>query len=284
MKLSITRSTLNKRIPYARMVRAAHAAGFPYVELSAEKWQAALDQDPALRGLLREGGIRPWHAGWNLRLNWNTDRFARALAGTPAAMDLTASLGARSGTLVLPHVDDTGAPIPGSAETEDRIGAVADLAAARGLNVCVEYMGLRPADPPENGVRTLPGTLEVLARVGRHNAGLLVDSYHWHLSGSPSLAAVPPTMPLWVHFNDAPAGIEAGKLRDEDRVLPGEGVIDLPRLLTELDAWGWTGPVSVEVKHPDLHAMPPEDAARTAYRAAFAVLERAGHAPTGGGR
>ncbi|MFD4909000.1 TIM barrel protein [Kitasatospora purpeofusca] len=173
MELSITRSTMNKRVPYATAVRAAHAAGFGYVELSAEKWRTALDQHHTLADLLGEGGIRPWHAGWNLRLGWEADRWTQALAGTPAAMDLTASLGARSGTLVLPHVDDTGAPIPPAAEVKDRIGAVADLAVAHGLNVCVEYMGLRPADPPENGVRTLAGTLEVLARVGRSNAGVL---------------------------------------------------------------------------------------------------------------
>ncbi|MFD9687350.1 sugar phosphate isomerase/epimerase family protein [Kitasatospora sp. NPDC059088] len=283
MHLSITRSTLNKQIPYAEMVRAAHAAGFTFVELSAAKWGTALDQDPGLRALIGPDGVQPWHAGWNLRLNWDTARFAEALAGAGAAMDLTASLGSRSGTLVLPHVDDSGAPIPGSAEVVDRIGSVADLAASRALNVCVEYMGLRPNDPPENGVRTLPGALEVLRQVGRPNAGVLVDSFHWHLSGSPGLAQIPDGMPLWVHFNDAPAGIPAADLRDHQRVLPGEGVIDLVRLLEELAAWGWDGPVSVEVKHPDLHAMPPEEAARRAFGAARGVLARAGVAADANG-
>ncbi|WP_018545369.1 sugar phosphate isomerase/epimerase family protein [Streptomyces sp. LaPpAH-108] len=281
MELSITRSTMNKRRPCAEAVRSARAAGFRHVELSAEKWRTALEQDRHLLRLLNAEDLSPWHAGWNLRLSWDTARWARTITGAPAAMDLTAGLGARSGTLVLPHVDDTGAPVPGPAEVEDRIGAVADLAAGRGLNVCVEYMGLRPTDPPENGVRTLPGTLDVLARVGRSNVGVLIDSYHWHLSGSPGLSQIPPAMPLWVHFNDAPAGIAPEQLRDEHRVLPGEGVIDLPRLLAELDAWGWTGPVSVEVKHPDLHALPAVDAARIAYRATYDVLDRAGHAPTG---
>ncbi|MEU6405474.1 sugar phosphate isomerase/epimerase family protein [Streptomyces sp. NPDC046985] len=280
MELSITRSTMNKRRPCAEAVRSAHAAGFRHVELSAAKWRVALGQDRALASLLGDD-FGPWHAGWNLRLGWDTARWTRALDGTPAAMDLTAGLGARSGTLVLPHVDDTGAAIPGPAEVEDRIGVVADLAAERGLNVCVEYMGLRPADPPQNGVRTLSGALGVLARVCRSNAGILIDSYHWHLSGSPALHQIPSAMPLWVHFNDAPAGIEREHLRDEHRVLPGEGVIDLPRLLAELDAWGWSGPVSVEVKHPDLQAMPTLDAARIAYRAAHDVLDRAGHAPAG---
>ncbi len=283
MHLSITRSTLNKRIPYAEMVRAAHAASFPFVELSAAKWRLALDQDPTLAALIGPDGIQPWHAGWNLRLNWDTARFAEALASVGEAMDLTTSLGSRSGTLVLPHVDDTGEPIPSPAELVDRIGSVADLASARGLNVCVEYMGLRPADPPEKGVRTLPGTLEVLAQVGRPNAGVLIDSYHWHISGSPGLAQIPTAMPVWVHFNDAPAAIPTDALRDHHRVLPGEGVIDLPRLLDELAAWGWAGPVSVEVKHPDLHAMPPIEAARRAFAAAHAVLARAGVAADANG-
>lgn len=276
VELSITRSTMDKRRPYAEAVRSAHAAGFRHVELSAAKWRTALDQDRDLIKMLGNDNFGPWHAGWNLRLGWGTDRWAQAITRTPVAMDFTAGLGARSGTLVLPHVDDVGTPIPDSAEVEDRIGTVADLAVARGLNVCVEYMGLRPSDPPENGVRTLPGALDVLGRVGRSNAGVLIDSYHWHLSGSPDLQQIPPTMPLWVHFNDAPAGIDPDQLRDKHRVLPGEGVIDLPRLLTELTAWGWSGPVSVEVKHPDLHAMSPLDAARTAYRAAHEVLDRAG--------
>jgi len=276
MDLCITRSTLNKRIPCAVMVRAAHAAGFPFVELSAAKWRVALDQDPALSGLIGTGGVQPWHAGWNLRLNWDSARFARALEGTGAAMDLTAGLGSRSGTLVLPHMDDSGEPIPGPDELVDRIGTVADMAAERGLNVCVEYMGLRPSDAPDKGVRTLPGTLEVLRQVDRRNAGVLIDSYHWHLSGAPGLAQIPPTMPVWVHINDAPAGMAAEALRDHHRVLPGEGVIDLMRLLEELAAWGWAGPVSVEVKHAGLHALDPYEAARRAFGAAQTVLARAG--------
>jgi sugar phosphate isomerase/epimerase len=281
MELSITRSTLNKKLPYAEMVRAAHRAGFRYVELSAAKWRAALEEDPALAKLIGPHGIQPWHAGWNLRLNWDTARFAQAMAAAPAAMDLTASLGSRSGTLVLPHYENGGAPIPGLAETQDHIGTVADLAAERGLTVCVEYMGLRPQDPPEYGVRTLPRTLEVLRQVGRSNVGVLIDSYHWHISGTPDLGQIPAGTPMWVHLNDAPAGMPVHLLRDCHRVLPGEGVIDLVGLLTALHARGYDGPLSVEVKHPELHALPGEQAAKRAFEAGYAVLRRADLARSG---
>jgi sugar phosphate isomerase/epimerase len=276
MDLSVTRSTLNKKLPYAEMVRAAHRVGFRYVELSAAKWRVALEEDPALAKLIGPHGVQPWHAGWNLRLNWDTARFAGALVEAPAAMDLTAGLGSRSGTLVLPHYETGGAPIPGLAEIQDRIGAVADLAAERGLKVCVEYMGLRPQDPPEYGVRTLPGTLRVLRQVGRSNVGVLIDSYHWHISGAPDLGQIPAGMAMWVHLNDAPAGMPVRRLRDCHRVLPGQGVIDLTGLLTALHARGYDGSASVEVKHPELHALPGEQAAKRAFDAGYAVLRRAG--------
>ena len=54
----------------------------------------------------------------------------------------------------------------------------------------------------------------------------MVDTFHWALGdGSPAgLKACDPTRIAVVHVNDAPSA-DLRRLGDEDRVLPGEGVL-----------------------------------------------------------
>lgn len=279
MRLALNRATLNPEAPPSRAIRAALEGGFGWVELSAGKLKQAIEHDPALREILGPQGIVPVHGGWNIRLHWPKERLSAALRDTPRAMEFAASLGSRSGTLVLPRTEPGGEPIPGPAELVDRIGRIADLAwGSSGLDVMLEFIGLRPADPVECGVRTLEETLDVVRSVGRRNVGVLLDSFHCHASGLKDLTRIPPKTPMFIHLNDAPP-VPVTQLTDRHRLLPGQGVIDLIGLLKGARRWGYDGPVSVELKNPALHAMPLGQAARAAFDAARAVLAAAGEDP-----
>ncbi|MFF5980666.1 sugar phosphate isomerase/epimerase family protein [Streptomyces olindensis] len=272
MELSLNRVVLNPQATAACVVCSAHKAGFNYVEMSAERLKQAIEH-PEARSLLRSGKLLPVHGGWSLRLHWDRNRFEDGLAAAEEEMNFAAQWGSRSGALVLPqHLSNTPDGIS-EEELLDRIGRTADAARRNGLALVLEYMGIGEAQPGTTSYRTLAGALRVVRLVGRSNVGVLLDSYHWYTSNGTTedIALLPRNIPLFVHLNDAPAG-DPRRLDDTMRELPGAGVINLQGFLGALSAIGYQGPVSLELKHPKLHAMPPESAAEEAFRAGMRVL------------
>ncbi|MFD7027455.1 sugar phosphate isomerase/epimerase family protein [Streptomyces sp. NPDC059917] len=272
VELSLNRAVLNPQASAARVVRSAHGAGFRYIEMSAHRLKQATENREA-RSLLRSGEILPVHGGWSLRLNWERKRFTEGLAAAEGEMAFAAQWGSRSGALILPQ-SFSGAP-DGISEEDllDRIGRTADVARRNGLALVLEYIGIGEAQPKAMAYGTLAGALRVVRLVGRSNVGVLLDSYHWYTSDGAigDIALISRDTPLFVHLNDAPAG-DPRRLDDTMRELPGSGVIDLLGFLGALSDIGYQGPVSIELKHPSLHAMAPESAAEEAYRAGMRVL------------
>lgn len=259
------------------MVRAGAAAGFHLMEASARALiNAAADDPGALRTLLAEHGVTPVHCGWSAGLRSSRADFEAALPLMAVEMAFVAPYGARGGTLVLPFRREPNAPDPDDADTLDRIHHVAEQAVLRGLFVVLEFVGLHSADAPPQTYHDLAATLGLVERVGRPNVGVLVDSYHWYLSGGTvaAIAAIPAGTPLFVHINDAPPG-DVTALTDAMRVLPGQGVIDLDGFLGAFAARGYDGPVSIELFSEELRALPPEEAARRAFAATEAAINRA---------
>jgi len=74
-----------------------------------------------------------------------------------------------------------------------------------------------------------------------------------------------------VHLNDAPDK-PAREIEDEDRVLPGEGVIRLGDLILELRTRGYAGPWSLETFNPVYWKQDPEAIARRGHAAIDALL------------
>ena len=63
------------------------------------------------------------------------------------------------------------------------------------------------------------------------------------------------------HFNDAPSVPPASEQEDSDRVLPGEGAIDLTLYCNELAATGYNGYLSLELFREDLWSKDPLEVA-----------------------
>jgi sugar phosphate isomerase/epimerase len=104
------------------------------------------------------------------------------------------------------------------------------------------------------------------------NFGLILDSWHWHHDGSDpeSISAVPRDCILDVHLSDSPAA-PPEDIRDDQRLLPGQGVIDLPLFFRLLQEKQYSGAVAVEV-FGGLTDETPSDAARLAFQASQTVL------------
>lgn len=146
------------------------------------------------------------------------------------------------------------------------LGKTARILAENGCRLGLEFLGpqtLREGRRYEF-VHTMDGMLELGAAAGP-NVGLLLDAYHWYTArGSiEDLYGLNNEQVVYVHINDAPAGVPVEQQQDLVRALPGAtGVIDLAGFLDALRRIGYDGPVVPEPFEKSLAEMPPAAAAR----------------------
>ena len=159
---------------------------------------------------------------------------------------------------------------------------IADEAVRAGVPMSVEPMQREFADD-WTIVTTIPETLDLLEEVGRRELKLLFDT--WHLWNTPGLLEH-----IEQHV-DTFAGVHVADWRrptrrTNDRVLPGDGVADLPAILAALERAGWDGWYDVEIfsdadLEGSLWALPADEFARRA-RAAFLGVWKARERYAGG--
>jgi sugar phosphate isomerase/epimerase len=161
--------------------------------------------------------------------------------------------------------------LPPFEQLADRFGALCDRAADHGLLVALEFM-------PFCGIPDIATGRALVEAVGRANAGLNVDSYHY-FRGNPDpdvLRAVGDRV-FMIQLDDADAEV-VGELFEDTmlrRRYPGDGSLDLVRFLQILDEGGASAPKSVEILSSDNQALAVEDAARRAHDATRAVVDAA---------
>ena len=100
--------------------------------------------------------------------------------------------------------------------------------------------------------------------IGTGNVGILMDIWHWDLSGHTTKDFAKFTNPdqvVLVHINDAPLGTNADEQIDSIRKLPGEtGVLNIKDFFNGLKSINYKGPVLAEPFEKSLHEMSFESA------------------------
>lgn len=136
--------------------------------------------------------------------------------------------------------------------------------------------GRGPAGPRIPFIYTMPETL-ALAKDSAANVGIVLDIWHWHHSGGTvaDILATDKARIVHVHLSDAKA-MAPEDVRDNMRVMPGEGIIDIVSFFQALQKIGYTGGVSPEPLGRIPMDMSTEDAAKLGYDTAFAVMRKAG--------
>jgi len=139
------------------------------------------------------------------------------------AMEVAAELGARA---MLSSIWT-----PNREYAIEKFGEICDLAKPFGLTVDLEFV-------PIASVNSLPSAVDVLRTVKRENAGLMVDTHHFHRSGDnpADLDALPREWFHFAHLCDAKAQIptdraEMTRILREERLYVGEGGIPIADIL-----------------------------------------------------
>ena len=241
--------------PTPGQLEVARAAGFAGIEARAERLLADPDEVRATARLVGQDEI------WSLngvRIGIDTDAALEreALeADLAPRLEICRAIGAAYLLVVPPR-------LPGRTADEviaairDGLSIALERAATAGIRVAFEFLGFgdSPIGTPDAAGRAVDGLAGV---------DLVLDSCHWHASGSGPLERFPVERLVMVHLNDAPEK-DPRAIEDGDRLLPGEGVIRLTDLIGALRGRGYDGPWSLETFNPRYWDEEPGAVARRA--------------------
>jgi sugar phosphate isomerase/epimerase len=165
----------------------------------------------------------------------------------------------------------------------DRLSAVADVLQKSNIRLAIEFLGVlnfrqpRPGGPSsEPFIWNMLDAL-ALAKDCAPNVGVVLDAWHWHHSNSTTtdILDAGASRIVQVHVSDAkPSAPE--DVRDNQRVMPGEGIIDLVGFFQALNKAGYADSVSPEPLGRVPDTMSPEEGAKLALDTTLRVMRKAG--------
>ena len=125
-------------------------------------------------------------------------------------------------------------------------------------------------------IGTLPTMLKMMREAAHANVAPLLDFYHfWSgLNKLEDLDLIRQGEIGHVHFQDVP-DMPRELLDNTTRIIPGDGVAPLNRMLRTLSDKGYSGPLSVELFLPKFQQGDPYEVAREIRTKAEAVMRRA---------
>jgi sugar phosphate isomerase/epimerase len=208
--------------------------------------------------------------------------FADALKALAEDAAFTAAVGCRKMMVVLPASTQLSRADQRRLAVE-RLTAIATVLKASDIRLGLEFLGplyfrTGRADGPktEPFIWNMPDAVQLAADTG-DNVGVILDAWHWHHSGSTTKDITDAGAPRIVHVHISDAKVmPAEDVRDNMRLMPGEGVIDLVGFLQALRRAGYTGGISPEPLGRVPNDMTPEAAAALALETTRAVMRKAG--------
>jgi len=257
--ISVTVSSL------AEAIAAAKTGGFRGVEFNPNEVARLIEEHDAdyVKEMFASAGVKP--AGFGLPLDWRGDEgpWRASLEALPRLAAAGSAIGGfRTMTWIMPCSNDR--PLDENRRFHiERFKPAAAILADHGCRLGLEFIGPKTLRESQKYpfIHTMDGMLEMGREIGQ-NVGLLLDCWHWHTSGAavPDLVRLKPEEVVYVHVNDAPAGVAMDDYVDSVRGLPGEtGVIDIAGFLQSLQKIGYDGPVTPEPFKGELKQLPSNE-------------------------
>lgn len=143
------------------------------------------------------------------------------------------------------------------------------IAGEEGIRLSFEFLGFGWCS-----VRTPRAAWEIVQKVDRENVGMTIDAAHFYGGGGllSEIEALDANRIFAFHLDDL-EDLPKEAITDDDRIMPGEGVIPLAEICASLKKIGYTGHCSVELFRPAYWALDPVVVAHTAKAAAIKILQ-----------
>jgi sugar phosphate isomerase/epimerase len=257
----------------------AQKYGYPGLDFSIAEGENAGGPE-AVQALLKRHGLEASTVGGVFagRLTDDDSAFEAALAAVPENARKAAALGGRRTGTVLPCRLDRPKeemwPI-----VVERIKRVDQALEGTGVRLGMEFLGVRTLrlEQPHSFVQSMAEANRLLDDAGARHVGHTLDSYHWYAGGDTldTIRQTPGERIVLLHVNDA-KDLPREQLMDQDRLLPGEGVIPLADWLKAIDSTGFDGFIAMEVLGPRLAEMDAEACARAGQEVIGKIFAAAG--------
>jgi len=264
-------------LEYAGLAARHEFAGIDIPSLTAAMMTAQqMGGATALKDALTEKGIVPVIFGLAPEMGlegveWRQDEgtFRQSLKTLAQAAKFAEELGiARCYTYLPPAV--VAEPDEWEKLLTRRLGEIARLLGEYGVRVGVEWLGphhLRADGANPWGAKpfifTMERTQAFIEKMGVPTVGLILDSLHAYTTnlGEPEIASLAASQIVHVHLSDVVKGKGRAGARSDQRLLPGDGEVDLAGFLRGLRKIGYQGYAAVEVIAAENIAQTPDAAA-----------------------
>jgi sugar phosphate isomerase/epimerase len=275
MFLSLNSVLVSNRVPWPEFAKLAAKVGFPGTDVMLAPAMRA--GAAATNELLAKLNVLPAVLDFPVEFRKDDTTFRDSLAKLPQAAQFAAGIHCpRMITWIMSSSDTPKAEL--RRIYKQRFTDSARILAQSNVRLGLEFLGplhLRKQFKYEF-IWRMNDMLEFAKECGP-NVGLLLDAWHWHHAGATTEDIINAGRDriVHVHFDDAP-NLPPEKIRDNERLLPGEGVINLTGFLRALQTIGYTDALSVEIFGRGLNKMTPEQAAKLGLDSSLAVFRKAG--------
>jgi sugar phosphate isomerase/epimerase len=231
----------------------------------------------ATRVLFSELKIRPGMCGLAGVFGRDEATFRSSLVQLPDIANFCAAIGCPRMMAVLPPSSET-PKVELRNVFKDRLSAVSEVLLRSNIRLGLEFLGptyMRTRQPHEF-IWRMDETLEFAKECGP-NIGLTLDAWHWYHAGATvgDIIRAGRSRVVTVHVSDAKKQAPE-EVRDNQRLLPGEGVIDLVAFFGALHNIGYDEAVSPEPLGRIPKDTPPEKGALMGFESTLAVMRKAG--------
>jgi len=270
MTLSIHQNT-SAGAGYRKSLEGWARAGIKNVEITAQLLDDFLKTESlaAARRVMTDEGLTPVSSANEVAGLWEPNpNHATALDNLKKRCEMFAELGLKR----------TYAPVTATAmfkEDDYKIGVdnmrkVGDVAKAFGMTAMAEFTRA------STFIATLGTMVKMVHQAAHPNMRMLFDCYHFWSGQSKfeDLDLVQPGDIGHVHFQDVP-DMPRELLGQATRVIPGDGVTPLVKILRKLSEKGYAGPLSVELFLPQFQQGDPYEVAQDIRRKSETVMRQA---------
>jgi len=261
------------KVSFLEGLDLARAAGFEGADLQID---AAVDLDGregagAVREAYGSRGLRP--GGWALPDIWRGSDavFLDGLKNLENQARVAGEAGCFRCCTWVPSWHDSLSRTDYWKQAVHRFREIARVLQGHGCRLGLEFLGPRTlrAGRAHGFIHTLDGMLALCDATGQQNVGLLFDLWHWYTSRGTldDLRQLSGDQVVYLHVNDAPAGVDPLDQVDNRRCLPGAtGVIPARELIGILREIGYDGPVTAEPFNAEINELAASDPLAAARR------------------
>ncbi len=238
--------------PLLKKIAIAGQAGYSAIEPWNDEITDYLNQGgsiPELRRALSDAGLTVKSVialhGW---ITAQGARYERVLDDCRRRMEQAVSLGS-------PYI--VASPPQEVVDLQlatERFAQLLAIGSELGVTPSMEFLGF------VNGIKNVASAWTIASGTGDPRATVVADVFHMMRGGGSidDLLALPGDRLACFHINDLPAQPDPLTQKDEDRVMVGDGIADLPRVIANLRTIKYEGPLSLELFNRRLWAEDPQ--------------------------